>query len=106
MATGINDLKLEETIKNIIEQVENLNSVFNRLDEEFTTVKNEIEGDFQVELCNKCTSICNQYETIKENIRSYAVDLNKVKTAYKNQDDEMQDIIITSINKVEERSES
>lgn len=106
MATGVNNLKLQESMKYIIEQIENLNAVFNRLDEEFLTVKNEIKGDFQADLSAKYTSISNQYENVKNNIKSYALDLAKVKKAYESQDVELHDIIITNINKVEERREN
>lgn len=105
MATGINNTKLEETMKSIMDQIENLNSVFNHLDEEFMTVKNEIEGDFQTKLVEKYTSINSQYKIIKENVKSYAIDLAKVKKTYENQDTELRDIVITNINKIEERRE-
>ncbi len=106
MATGINDIKLEATMKGIIDQIENLNSIFNRLDAEFMIVKNEIKGDFQVKLAEKYTPISNQYSAIKENVLSYAKDLAKVRKAYENQDAELHDIVIANINKVEERREN
>ena len=104
MTTGINASGLENTIKNIIEDIEELNRIFNELELEVINIQNNLSGEGSSTIIKKCNDIEAQSLNIKQNITTYITDIENIISAYQNQDQELSQIITNNIAKLEERS--
>lgn len=105
MASGINTTGLESTIRNLMEQIERLNEVFNQLESEINNISNNISSETGFAIIQKCSQIQEQFPRVKKNISTYIDDIENVISSYINQDHELSQTITQNITKLEEGRE-
>lgn len=104
MSTGVNGEKINKLRQDLMDYIEQMNGIFNRLDIECASVQNSISGTSKDIITKKCTEIRNSYSTIKNNIMTYIDDLGKVNSGYEQLIEEISEQIISDMDKITERS--
>ena len=104
MSTGVNVEKVNKLRQELMDYIEKMNGIFNRLDIECASVQNSISGTSKDIITKKCTDIRNSYPTIKTNIMTYIDDLGKVTSGYEQLVEEVSEKIISDMDKITERS--
>ncbi len=99
--SAINEDKMEKLKLDLLDDIEKLNSIFNQMDTEMETIKQNLIGAGNAELTTKFELIKANYPIIKKNITNYATDIQKVIDSYRNQDQELNEKIISDIEKLE-----
>lgn len=104
MSTGVNGEKINKLRQDLMDYIEQMNGIFNRLDIECASVQNSISGTSKDIITKKCTEIRNSYSTIKNNIMTYIDDLGKVNSGYEQLIEEISEQIISDMDKITEGS--
>ena len=105
MGSGINKAKVNELKAELLDYVEALNFISNRLDTCLENIKGSLNGTGRDEIVSKFTNIKEQLSKISANINFYIEDLGNVIISYEKQDEEVASTLIRNISKLEERSE-
>lgn len=96
------NLERMETLKiDLLDYVENMNSIFNQLDIEFDIIKQNLTGTGSLTVRNKINSLQAAYTIIKKNITTYATDIQKVIDSFQDQDENISSKITSDIAKIE-----
>lgn len=96
------NLERMETLKiDLLDYVENMNSIFNQLDIEFDIIKQNLTGTGSLTVRNKINSLQVAYTIIKKNITTYATDIQKVIDSFQDQDENISSKITSDIAKIE-----
>lgn len=96
------NLERMETLKiDLLDYVENMNSIFNQLDIEFDIIKQNLTGTGSSTVRNKINSLQASYTIIKKNITTYATDIQKVIDSFQDQDENISSKITSDIAKIE-----
>ena len=96
------NLERMETLKiDLLDYVENMNSIFNQLDIEFDIIKQNLTGTGSSTVRNKINSLQAAYTIIKKNITTYATDIQKVIDSFQDQDENISSKITSDIAKIE-----
>lgn len=105
MITGIDVNKIDNLKKELLNYIEEINSIFNRMDSEVTIIQSNMSGVGKIEILQKCNKIKEQVPVLKSNIMVYLEDLSKVVKFYENQDQELSQNVIRNISKLDEGGE-
>ena len=105
MVSGINEEKISELKIQLLDYIEYLNSISNRLNANVESIKNNIDGVGKDEILGKANFIREQLPKISANINSYIDDIEKAMSSYERQDEEIAATLISNISRLEERSE-
>jgi len=101
MDAGINKEQLKKINVEMLEYIEQLKSVDNRLDNIKTSLKNNINGSGSNAIISKLSQIIEQLPIVTSNINIYITDINKVINMYESMDSELSTTIINDIEKLE-----
>lgn len=105
MGSGINTEKIDDLKVELLDYIEALNLISNRLDNCLETIKTNINGYGKNEIVQKITCIKEQFPKISANINFYIEDLGNAVRSYEKQDEEVAATLIRNISKLEEGSE-
>lgn len=105
MASGINEEKVNSLNVELLDAIENLNSISDRLDICIETIKGNIEGYGKNEILSKLSVIKQQLPIVSSNISAYIDDLGKVVDRYRNSDEEVATTLMNNIGKLDEGRE-
>ena len=100
MATGINTQKAQSLKVSLLDSIESLKTLSNRIDVCYQTLASNIEGDGKDPMLSKLDSIRAQMPIVISNVDSYITDINKVGIKYQEQDEEQASQIIADIEKI------
>ena len=102
MATGINSDKMNQSKINLLDCVEELNSLSNRLDNCYEDIQASLEGGCKSEVISKFGAIKREWPKVNQNINSYIGVLSKVESRYKRQDSELASKTNRDIDKIDD----
>lgn len=105
MSSGINVEKVDALKIELLDYIESLNSISNRLEISTSTIQNNIEGLGKKEILQKLKQIKGQLPNVSANITTYIDDLNKAVSSYERIDEEVAADLIRNISKLGEGSE-
>jgi len=105
VASGINEEKVNSLNVELLDAIENLNSISDRLDICIETIKGNIEGYGKNEILSKLSVIKQQLPIVSSNISAYIDDLGKVVDRYRNSDEEVATTLMNNIGKLDEGRE-
>lgn len=105
MTSGINEEKINALNVELLDAIEKLNTISNRLDVCIATIKSNIDGYGKDEILSKLSMIKQQLPNLSSNISTYIDDLSKAVNKYKDNDVELATTLITNISKLDGRRE-
>ena len=105
MASGINEEKVNFLNVELLDAIEDLNFISNRLDVCIETIKNNMDGYGKNEILSKLSIIKQQLPTVSSNISAYIDDLSKAVNRYRNNDEEVATTLMNNIVKLDEGRE-
>lgn len=105
MAAGINDEKINSLNVELLDAIEDLNSISNKLDICMETIKHNIDGYGKNEILSKLSTIKQQMPIVSSNISTYIDDLSKVVNRYRDSDEETATTLMNNIGKLDEGRE-
>lgn len=105
MSSGINDEKVDALKIELLDYVEAINSITNRLEISTNTIQNNIEGIGKKEILAKLNHVKEQLPTVSANISTYIDDLSKAVSNYERIDVESAADLISNISKLGEGSD-
>ena len=100
--SGINSEKMTQFKLELLDAYESLNSIFNRLEVEISSIRENWSGEGKSTLLAMYDEISNQVPIIKQNINSYALDIEKVIKNYELHDQELSQVVMSNISKLDE----
>lgn len=100
MATGINESGATSLKLNIIESVEALNNLSNRLDSCYQGLSTCIEGYGRSEILSRLEKIKDQMPVVISNVDSYITDINNAIRGYRSIDEATKSQLNNSIEKL------
>ena len=101
MASGINVEKVNALKVELLNYIEQLNVLYNRLNDCSTTIQANMDGFNKAQIVNKLNSIIEQMPKATTNINTYISDLGKVVKSYQEQDEEEASTVVNNISKVD-----
>lgn len=105
MSSGINVEKVDALKIELLDYIESLNSISNRLEISTSTIQNNIEGLGKKEILQKLRQIREQLPKVSANITTYIDDLSKAVSNYERIDEETAADLIRNISKLGEGSD-
>lgn len=105
MSGGINEDKINILKVELLDCMENLNSISNRFDNCTESISSNIDGIGKNEIVSKLNEIKSQLPKVSSNISSYIDDLDKVISNYEKMDIEAANTLISNISKLGEGSD-
>jgi hypothetical protein len=105
VASGINEEKVNSLNVELLDAIENLNSISNRLDICMETIKGNMDGYGKSEILSKLSAIKQQLPVVSSNISAYIDDLGKAVNRYRNRDEEVATTLMNNIGKLDEGRE-
>lgn len=105
MSSGINVEKVDALKIELLDYIESINSVSNRLEVSVSTIQNNVEGFGKKEILQKLGQIREQLPKVSANITTYIDDLSKAVSNYERIDEEVAADLIRNISKLGEGSE-
>lgn len=105
MSSGINVEKVDTLKIELLDYIESLNSISNRLELSTSTIQNNVEGLGKMEILQKLRQIREQLPKVSANITTYIDDLNKAVSNYEKIDEEVAVDLIRNISKLGEGSD-
>lgn len=105
MSSGINDEKVDALKIELLDYVEAINSITNRLEISTNAIQNNIEGIGKKEILAKLNHVKEQLPTVSANISTYIDDLSKAVSNYERIDVESAADLISNISKLGEGSD-
>lgn len=105
MSSGINVEKVDALKIELLDYIESINSVSNRLEVSVSTIQNNVEGFGKKEILQKLGQIREQLPKVSANITTYIDDLSKAVSNYERIDEEVAADLIRNISKLGEGSD-
>lgn len=105
MSSGINVEKVDALKIELLDYIESINSVSNRLEVSVSTIQNNVEGFGKKEILQKLGQIREQLPKVSANITTYIDDLNRAVSNYERIDEETAADLIRNISKLGEGSD-
>lgn len=101
MATGINEQMINKLKVELLDCIESINSLYNRLDTCKSGIQSNYSGTGSDVIIAKLDSIMNQFPKVSSNINTYISDLSKVVKSFADQDVEIASDVIRNISKLD-----
>ena len=105
MAVGINEDKMNSFKLELMDYIQSLNLLKNRLDNCRNVINSSMSGCGKTEIINKFDNIMVEFPKVSKNINSYISTIGKVTVVYAEQDSELASQISNDISKVERLKE-
>ncbi len=105
MGSGINVEKIDTLKIELLDCIESINSISNRLEMSANAIQNNLEGIGKTEILQKIGKIREQLPNVSGNISTYIDDLSKAVSNYERIDEEAATDLIRNIGKLSEGSE-
>lgn len=105
MCSGINVGKVDALKIELLDYIESINSISNRLEVSASTIQNNVEGFGKKEILQKLGQIREQLPKVSANITTYIDDLNRAISNYERIDEETAADLIRNISKLGEGSD-
>lgn len=102
MSSGINSSKVETLKIELLDYIESINAIVNRLDISIGDIQNNMDGIGKREIINKLNEVKGQLPNVKENIVTYIDDLDRAISIYKSVDYEAAATLMNNISKLGE----
>jgi len=102
MSSGINSSKVETLKIELLDYIESINAIVNRLDISIGDIQNNMDGIGKREIINKLNEVKGQLPNVKENIVTYIDDLDRAISIYKSVDYEVAATLMNNISKLGE----
>lgn len=100
MAAGINTSKITTLKVDLLDAIEAMNTVLNKLDVEKNIINSNIEGPGKSLMTQRLNSIYKQLGVVTKNINSYINDLSNIEKFYTSQDEELSSLVANDIEKL------
>lgn len=105
MAAGINEDKMNNFKIELMDYIQKMNLLRNRLDNCKSNLSSNINGYGKQEILNKFDNILNEFSKVNQNLNNYISTIGKVTSVFQEQDSEISSQIFRDISKIERLKE-
>lgn len=106
MAVGINEEKMNTFKSELMDYIQKMNLLRNRLDNCKNSISSNINGYGKQEILNKFDNIINEFSKVNQNINNYINVIGKVTSIFQDQDIEISSQISRDISNIERLKEN